>query len=39
MLEEVCEDAQSSLALELKMMRQRAWITIVGSGSRGHSKR
>jgi hypothetical protein len=39
MLEEVCEDAQSSLAPELKKMRERAWITIAGNSSREHSKK
>jgi hypothetical protein len=39
MLEEVCEDAQSSFALELRKMREKAWITIVDNSSREHSKR
>jgi hypothetical protein len=39
MLEEVREDVQSSLAPELKMMKERAWITIAGSNSLEHSKR
>jgi hypothetical protein len=38
-LEEVHEDAQSSLALELKKMKERAQITIVGNSSREHSNR
>jgi hypothetical protein len=39
MLEGVHEDAQSSLALELKKMRERARITIAGSSSKEHSKK
>jgi hypothetical protein len=39
MLEEVCENAQSSFELDLRKMRKRAWITIVGSSSKEHSKR
>jgi len=38
MLEEVRENAQSSLAPELRKMREMAWITIVGSNNREHSK-
>jgi hypothetical protein len=38
-LKEVHEDAQNSLALELKKMREKAQITITGNCSREHSKK
>jgi hypothetical protein len=39
LLEEIHEDAQSSLTLELRKMREKAHITIVGNSNKEHSKR